>query len=111
MAFKLATERRFKSKINVKMPLEIGGHSTFSFHAIFKMLKVTEINQIRDEKGDQQLLKDVLVGFEDVQTEEGQPQEFNADARDALIDEPLVAMALTEVYLKEALGGLGRQKN
>ncbi|MBK8157989.1 MAG: hypothetical protein IPK59_04085 [Rhodospirillaceae bacterium] len=111
MAFKLATERRFKTKILIRMPNEKGTHSQIDFFAIFKSLKVSDINALRAAGEDLELLKQVFVGFENVENEDGSPAEFTEEARDRLLDEPLVLAALSQAYLAEAINGTGRQKN
>ena len=111
MAFKLAAERRFKSKIQVKLPNESGSHSLMTFTAIFKALKISQLNTLQEEKGELPILKEVLVGFEDVTNEDGTPAEFSDESRDALLDEPLVAGALLQTYMREAVQGIARQKN
>ncbi|WP_374653122.1 hypothetical protein [Dongia sp.] len=109
--FKLATERKFKTKIVVRMPNENGSHSQIDFNAIFKALKVSEIDALREGGEDLALLREVFVGFEKVVNEDGTEALFNDETRDALLDEPLVLAALSQAYLSEAIRGTGRQKN
>lgn len=109
MAFKLATERKFKSKITIRMPNENGTVSLMTFTAIFKAMKISEATKMQETNPELPILKEVLVGFEDVQNEDGTPVEWSEEARDLLIDEPLVQAELLRTYYRETTQG--RQKN
>lgn len=109
MTFKLAAVRTFKSKIQVRMPNDNGSHTVMTFTALFKALKISEANRLQETNPELPVLKEVLIGFEDVVDESGAQVAYSEEARDLLLDEPLVAAELLRVYAREAMQG--RQKN
>ncbi len=112
MTFRIAKTPRFKTKVKFKTPNASGGHDQCSITAEFERITLSEMRALRDaEENDLPLLRRVLVGWEDVSDEDGNPMPFSEAARDALIDDPIILLALSRAYAEEALTGRAAAKN
>ncbi|WP_242095499.1 hypothetical protein [Sphingomonas sp. CROZ-RG-20F-R02-07] len=100
--FKLETAPRFTHGVTVQVPVD-GGFEGQTFKATYQTLGIAELAQY-DFNDDAQgatstaFLRKVLVGFEDVQGDDGQVMPYSDRARDALIDMPFVRVPLTQTY-------------
>lgn len=112
--FKIVKQRRVEWPVVIPVPQSGGKVQKHEITAEFDILPQTRIEEITAEarSGDQDkaLLREVLVGWDDVAGEDGQPIGFSPEARDALIDISYVRAALMRAYF-EASSGAAARKN
>lgn len=109
--FKLPSgDQTFVSKISFQIPTDRGTHQQCQFKAKFRRVTLSDLKVLTEKGDDVELLKDVFVGFEEIEGTDGKPCEFSDEARDILLDDPIVLGALRDTYLREMQGG-GRRKN
>jgi hypothetical protein len=109
--FKLPTgDQTFISKVQFQTPTDRGTYAQHQFKAKFKRLRVSELQEITKQNDDVLLLKEVFIGFDDVEGTDGKPCKFSLEARDLLLDDVIIMAALRDTYLREMQGG-GRRKN
>lgn len=114
--FKLATSDFYREKIKVHVPQGLGKHTVVSFVAHFKHLARDRIEDVVRElqSGDlteSALLREVVVGFEEVQDEDGHPLEYSDPARDKLLNIAYVHSAVMTAFLDSLNGKQGGRKN
>jgi len=104
----------FKRRVVIHQPTN-DGTSKHEIGATFLILTRSQIQEqiaeereaaTADDPTDADVLRKVLVGWDDVATEDG-PLEFNEANRDALIDIPYVRTALIAAYFTAVTGGDG----
>jgi|TARA_B100001094_G_C18076013_1_gene742650 hypothetical protein len=76
MAFVRKKVKTFKWPIKVEEPADGGVFETSTFDAVFKRLPKSEFQKFAD-KGDLDLLKSILIGWEGIEDEEGKPVPFS----------------------------------
>lgn len=109
--FKLPSgDQTFTAKVQFQIPGDRATYTQHQFKAKFKRLRVSELEEVIQKQNDLLLLKEVFIGFEDIEGSDGQPCEFSIEARDILLDDVIVMAALRDTYLREMQGG-GRRKN
>lgn len=114
--FKIASKPTFKWPVKFKVIGDNGKYESVSFTAEFNRLNQTEIqdllDKLKDESADYndvKLCREVMVGFEGVQDEDGQTLDYDDTARDMVLDVPGAASNIARTFF-EALGG-AREKN
>ena len=73
-----------KWPVTVTSPSDGGKWRTESFTGIFKKVGITQIEKLAD-KGDPQLVKDVLEGWEDIKDEDGNDVAFTKKELENLV--------------------------
>jgi hypothetical protein len=99
--FKLAESPQFTHVITVQHPVD-GGFDTSTLRVTYRVLGESRFADVNlDERvSSTEFLREVLVGFDDVQDANGQPLPFNDRTRDALIDVPFMRVALAKGYFE-----------
>ncbi len=106
MAFTVREQHFFKHKVDVRVPVD-GGFRTETFTAHFKALPKEEALALvleAQENGDAHLLREILVGFEDIKDEDGNAVEYSEESRDTLLNIPYVSIPLIQAYHKATVG-------
>lgn len=113
--FKIAKDRRIKWPVTISVPQSGGTVQKHKIEAEFDLLTQSRLAEVmasdRNADGDTALLREVLVGWEGVADESGQPVEFSAETRDDLVDIPYVRAALIRSYFEAASGNAAARKN
>jgi len=115
--FKIAASRTIAWPVVIPVPQDGGRVQKFEIQAEFLMLLKSSLDEVTSaarsdgDDGDLALLREVLVGWSRVCDEAGNPIEFNAEARDALIDIPYVRLALLKSYFEASSGSAASRKN
>ena len=88
MAFVRKKVKTFKWPVKVKEPSadRPGEFDTFEFVALFKRVKLSEIEQMGDDSG-LPLLKKVLVGWEGIEDEDGNAVPFSSKELELFADD------------------------
>jgi hypothetical protein len=93
-----------KWPIMVKKPCDGGSFKEVKFTAIFKEIGRDEFNSLVEE-GDVALTDMVLLGWEDVQDEEGIDVPFNEENKKALLNDFTVIKSVIQTYGNMIMGG------
>lgn len=103
--FKLLQKPEFTHVVKVSVPVA-GGHDTQTFTARFRALTVSdaEAHNTLTVEGTNAYLREIFVGWEGVQDDQGEALPFNDATRDRMIDVPFVRMALLETYNAAMMG-------
>ena len=114
--FKLATNDFYKEKVTVEIPQDLGKTAKASFIIHFRMLTRDRIEELAAEMNagtmtESEVLREVVVGFEDVQDEDGQPLDYSEHARDKLLNVQYVHTAVMKAFLASLAGRQDRRKN
>ena len=91
MSFKIASNPTYKAQVKVELPSDNGKTVSKMFQAIFKRMSQSELDNISErlsakELTDAALIDEVMVGWEDVQDEDGNVLEFNDKNLATLLD-------------------------
>lgn len=102
---KIIKNPEFTTAVKVQIPTS-GGHTEASFNARFKVLTVseTEAFNMLSTEGTSDYLRTILIGWDGVIGDEGEPISFSDEARDQLIDIPYVRVAILSSYNSAMLG-------
>lgn len=107
MAFVRKKVKSFKWPVAVEEPADGGVFETSTFDAVFKRVPRSEFQKLAD-KGDLELLKVVLIGWEGIDDEDGKPVPFSQTAMKEFADDPYwirgVLKAYTETFEGARLG-------
>lgn len=119
--FIVKKEHEYEWPVDVKVPSDkLPGHYDVQrFFARFRALPTSEAQALRealdalpeDERRAQahDLLHRVMVGWREIQGEDGQPLPYSAEALDQACEVPYVAVALYEAY-GASITGAGREQ-
>ena len=88
-----------------------GAMQEFTFTAQFRQLPQREIDALFEKLketppqiSDTDIVKQVLIGWRDVQDESGQPVPFNNDSLDTLLDYPRARAGIARAYFESVVG-------
>lgn len=111
--FKIEPQKIVKWPVTVNIPQDGGRTRKSVFSAEFELLPQDEFSAIYREDGgnDEDLLRRVLVGWQDVGDADGEAIDFNADAREMMIRIPYVRAAIVSAYLECSFGKAAARKN
>ena len=111
MALRLATgKKEVMWPVTVQIPQDGGGVKVIAFKAKFEILTQTEHDELIEARGD--VIKRVLVGWEDVKSEDGSEQApFNDETKAQLLDSSYVRQGLSKAYYEAFLGRKAERKN
>lgn len=112
MTFKLVSgeDRTFKAKVKFQMPNDKGTHDTVGFTAIYRMMPTDEAAKSTDLTA-LEFARRVLIGFEDVQDENGNAVDFSEENKEALLQVAVVAINVARTYHDAVNKGLPQAKN
>lgn len=111
--FRVPSEQLFMWPVVVTTPADGTQQESGRFNARFRLLSVDEAAESADGTrggGDEPLLEKILVGWEEIQTEDGQDFPFSPANRRLLTGNPCVRAAVFRAYFQAASGG-AREKN
>ena len=94
MAFILTQKPTFKAPVKVFMPNDNGGHTESTFKATFRLIDIDELTSLRELKP-AEVLRKVMVGFDELIDEDKNKVEFNEDNFSALL---LIPQAVSAAY-------------
>jgi len=107
MAFVRKKVKTFKWPVKIEEPADGGVFETSTFDAVFKRVPRSEFQKLAD-KGDLELLKAVLTGWEGIEDEDGKPVPFSQATMKEFADDPYwirgVLSAYTETFEGARLG-------
>lgn len=111
--FVISQKTTYTWPVTVEFPVDGGKTDRQTFDAELKRMTQSRINEIREaiEKGetsDTELAREVLVGWEGVNDDNGEAVPFSERSRDKLLDIPLVAAAVVVAWLG-SLSGVKRK--
>ena len=114
MAFVLDEKGTIKWPVKVDRPSGIGKHSVQTFTGEFKWVTQTRLKEISDSINansitEIELISEILIGWESINDEDGNPLKFTKTNLKKLVDTPMVAGAIARAFF-EALNG-GKRKN
>jgi hypothetical protein len=101
MAFVRKKVKTFKWPVQVTEPSEDrpGEFDKFEFTAVFKRIKLSELNSLSEDSG-LPLLKKVMVGWEGIQDEEGKDVLFSGKELEEFADDVDWVKAVLGAYTK-----------
>ncbi len=97
MAFVRKKVKTFKWPVTVEEPTDGGTFETSTFDATFKRIGRAEFSRLTD-KGDVELLKTILTGWEGIDDEASKPIPFSLDAVKEFADDPYWIRAVLKAY-------------
>lgn len=107
MAFIRKKVKTFKWPVTIEEPADGGVFEESTFDAVFKRVPRSEFQRLAD-KGDLELLKAVLTGWEGIDDEDGKPVPFSQATMKEFSDDPYwirgVLKAYTETFEGARLG-------
>lgn len=115
MAFKLAMAPTFGVRVTVEMLNERGAIEKSTFLAQFRRYKVEDFERLKERwlsegKDDPVWLgREVLVGWKDLETEDGQVAEYDEANKELLLSIPPAAAAVQQAFLENVVKA--REKN
>lgn len=92
MPFVLAQKPSYRTKVEVDLPNELGTYDSSSFMARFKNVSQDELERLRD-KSQLEVLKEVLIGWDDMLDESKNPVPYDEVNRTALLAIPQARIA------------------
>lgn len=101
MAYRIVKRAEYFYPVSVDVVQDGGAVLTFDFNAKFKRLSDDQITEIRTAPGkytDRDVVMLVLVGWDGVLDESGQPLPFNPDTVDALLRENGVPFSIASAW-------------
>lgn len=101
MAYRIVKRAEYLYPVSVDVVQDGGAVVTFEFNAKFKRLPDAQITEIRTAPGkytDRDVAEMVLVGWDGVQDESGNPMPFNPDTLNALLAENGVPFSVASAW-------------
>ena len=108
MAFKIALNPTFKTRVEVHTPNLKGGHDKSTFMAEFMRCDMEELEELRSLP-QVDVLRKKLVGWSDLVDEENNPVDFNQDTLVALLRIPEAVDGLRYAFWSSIIRA--REKN
>lgn len=109
--FTLKKPGRYIWPVAFKIPGENGSLQEFTFTAEFRHLPQTDLDSMWKkvfatpaEISDEEVVKKVLIGWKDVQDENGAVVPFNDDTLQSMLDFPRARSALVQAYFDSLAG-------
>lgn len=96
--FQLCTDPRFTIPVTVMVPID-GGHRPDTFKATFRVGEANTLGRFAELDGQDEELRKVFVGCDEVLDEADQPLPFSDALRDRMIATPYVRAGLVQAYL------------
>ena len=115
MAFVLKqNDSSYKWPVVYNMPVDGGRHEKHTFDAEFKRVTQTRIREIGEHIENQEitevdLLNEVLLGWDGINDEDGNPIKFSQKALQQVIDVPMLATDISKAFFNSIAGA--KRKN
>ena len=121
--FVLKKEFSYSWPVTVRMPKDGGSYEEEEFSCTFRIQAQDELEALvaaANEGGDDTafqngadvtLLRKVVVGWDGVTGEDGEPLAFSPDALSELTANPFIRLAMMRSYFKSVMGQEARRKN
>lgn len=114
--FKLKTIESFKQKVDLEIPQDFGKTVSASYIAEFKLLSRERIEEVTQqlqtgELTESDLLKEVLLGYDEVQDEDGHVLDFTETNRNRFLNIQYVHAGTMKAFLKTFDTKQSRRKN
>jgi len=95
--------------VKVDFPVSGDKYQTQSFKAEFNRLSQTRIEELQKQVEEEQIsgkdfVKEIVIGWKEVNDENGQPIEFSPAALEKLCDIPIVARAIVKAFFASING-------
>lgn len=105
MTFVRKKNKTFKWPVLVREPSETdaGLYEENEFIAVFKRLKVSEYQNAADNKSEFEMLKMMLVGWENMKEEDGQDIPFNNQNLKDMMEDAYWLRAVSDAYTKSLM--------
>lgn len=105
MAFVRKKNKTFKWPVVVREPSEtdVGVYEENEFTAIFKRLKVSEYQNAAESKSEFEMLKMMLVGWENMKEENGEDIPFNNQNLKDMMEDAYWLRAVSNSYTKSLM--------
>lgn len=97
MAFRIAKSPTFVARVTVETPNQKGGHDISHFNAVFKRVKMDELDELREEK-QREVMRRVLAGWTEFEDENNESVPFNDDTLLVLINTPEALTGLVKAF-------------
>ena len=109
--FKLAQNVTYLWPVTVELPAEGGKTEQHTFDAKFKLIPQSKIDgyMTGDDTSDAKIADDILVGWDGITDESGDPVPFTASTKAAILDVPNVRTAIVKAWGESLLGS--KRKN
>ncbi len=104
MAFVLKKSTSIAWPVTVRKPSNGGKFKEHKLTALFKEIGRKKFDELV-EAGDEALTDEILVGWEDINNEQGEVIPFNDENKKMLLDDFTVMKAIIEAYGKMMTGG------
>ncbi|MGK7664259.1 MULTISPECIES: hypothetical protein [unclassified Marinovum] len=103
--FKVVKNPTFTATVKISAPTE-GGFSDGSFTGRFRALSVSDAEDFNllTAEGTADYLRTILIGWDGVVGDDGEPVSFNDASRDQLLDIPFVRVAILNTYNSAMMG-------
>ena len=103
MGFKLDQSGTYKWPVTVEVPVDDGRHDKQKFDGEFKRItqsRIREMGQLIEtgDLTDVDLVKEVLVGWEGIEDDQGNELKFSQSKLKQLLDVPMVATAIATSF-------------
>jgi hypothetical protein len=103
--FKVIKNPTFTATVKVSAPTD-GGFADGSFTGRFKVLSISEAEDFNllSSEGTKDYLRAILIGWEGVVDDSGEPLSFNDAQRDELLDIPYIRVGILNTYNAAMMG-------
>jgi len=114
MGFKLDKPGTYKWKVTVEVPVDYGKHDKQEFYGEFKRITQSRIKELIElvasgDLIDVDVVKEVLVGWEGIEDDEGNELKFSQSNLKQLLEVPMVATAIGTAFFESYTGA--KRKN
>jgi hypothetical protein len=109
MTFKLSLSPSYLWPISVDIPAESGAIETSTFKARFSRLTIDQFAALAEKKNGREILREVLIGWEDLTGADDKPLPFTAEAREILLSIGPVLSELSVQLMRSQV--MAKEKN
>tara|TARA_B100001094_G_scaffold197687_1_gene191814 strand:+ start:9010 stop:9354 length:345 start_codon:yes stop_codon:yes gene_type:complete len=114
MSFVLKQGNSYKWPVVHDMPVDGGKHERHTFDAEFKRITQSRIRQMgeqidNNEITESELVTEVLLGWDGINDDDGNPIKFSQKALDQVIDVPMLATSISKAFFDSIAGA--KRKN
>jgi len=111
--FKLEKKTTFRWPVVVNVPKDGGGFASYEFTGEFKLHDQSKMDTLleRFRQDDQDVLRELLIGWSGVQDSNGDELLVNDENRDTLIDVPYVRSEMLKEYFDAVSGNKVKKGN
>jgi len=114
MSFVLKQGNSYKWPVVYDMPVDGGKHERHTFDAEFKRITQSRIRQMgeqieNNEITESELVTEVLLGWDGINDDDGNPIKFSQKALDQVIDVPMLATSISKAFFDSIAGA--KRKN